>query len=335
MSNESQLSSTEAVNTPCSTTRAKNTKMGFSTVLIWLVVILAVLALAWWGKRYLETVQHNLQQETQQLNAALTTAQTQLYQQNQRIDQFQQQLHQLQSQNQTRASWFLAKAEYLIKLAAFNITFQNDTLTAEKILVEADNQLQGLNNPSVWPARQALAADIAKLTATPQVDLPGIISRIGIMSQQIEQLPRIPTMTLQAEQLVKPTATPKTPLDKLKAFAFAVSNNLKDFMVIQYDAPTGPPLLPPDQYQYIVTNMQFQLSMAQWAALHQQPTVYQESLNHAATWLRRYYSSADVAVKNILTNLDELQATSVKPAAVDLSQSLQAIHTALANVAKQ
>lgn len=340
MTPESPMLSMDAGNTPNpsassphdsqqGTAPCKKPRPSLLTILNWFVLA-AIIAVIIFSGKYLIHLANGLNQSNQHLASSLYAAEKKLAVQNQQLQNFQQQLRIFQNQNQMRTAWFLSQAEYLTKLASFVLVFQNDVITARKILLAADLQLQSLNNPQIWTVRKTLAQDIATLSAISPVDVSGIVTRINVMSQQIEQLPRTPALTISAEAL-KPHSKSQDPgfLGQVKNFSYAVSENLKGLFEIQFDAPSSAPLLPPDQFLQIVNNIQFQLTMAQWAVLHQQPAIYQQSLQRALSWIGRYYSSSDNTVKSILSNLQELQQINIKPALPDLSRSLTTLQTAL------
>lgn len=331
MNHDSQISSADQAPASTSDLPKKTSSPRFMGILCWAVTLIAIAVLAWAGQKYLSELETRITAENQHLAVSLYKTQKALAQQEVKTQLLQQQLNLFESQNQMRAAWFLSKAEYLAKLASFVLVFQNDVITAKKILNEADLQLQSLNDPQIWPVRKAIAQDLAALNAINPVDLPGVVSKLDVISQQVEQLPRIPRLIINPEALKsQKEKTPSNFFDKLKHLSLAISENLKGLFEIQYDAPLAAPLLPPDQYLQIVNNIQFQLTMAQWAALHQQAEIYQQSLARAKAWIARYYSGADVAVKSILSNLTVLEKVAIHPQVPDLSHSLQALQDALA-----
>lgn len=327
MNDEAQLS----VNTPITNTepKKKSHKYCYFFGALLIVLVIAILALMWFGKKSLDT-QQLLQRKNQQLAFALANINHQMNVQNAKLNNVQQQVNQFQTQNEMRENWLLSKAEYLTQLAAFNLVFQNDVITARKILAEADHQLESLNTPKIWAVRKVLANDIANLNTITPVDIAGIVAKIAVLSQQIEQLPHFPNLTIRPDQLKPATRTATITPMNVETIVKAVGHSLKDLVIVQHDTPAAPPLLPPDQYLYLITNIQFQLAMAQWAVIHQQPDLYQQSLNQAARWLTRYYSPGDPAVKSIASELQNLKTQVIKPALPDLSNSIEAIQQALA-----
>jgi uroporphyrin-3 C-methyltransferase len=326
MNDEAQLS----INAPITHTepKKKSRKYCYFFGVLLIVLIIAILGLMWFGKKSLET-QQLLQRKNQQLAFALANINHQMNVQNAKLNNVQQQINQFQTQNEMRENWLLSKAEYLTQLAAFNLVFQNDVITARKILTEADHQLESLNTPKIWAVRKVLANDIANLNSITPVDIAGIVAKIAVLSQQIEQLPHFPNLTIRPEQLKPATRPPATSMN-FETIVKAVGHSLKDLVIVQHDTPATPPLLPPDQYLYLITNIQFQLAMAQWAVIHQQQDLYQQSLNQAVRWLTRYYSPSDPAVKAIATDLQNLKNQVIKPQLPDLSNSIEAIQQALA-----
>jgi len=216
-------------------------------------------------------------------------------------------------------------------MASISVLEKNPQI-ASQILQAADKKIQQLNQISLMPVRQALAADIATLNAVPTVDLAGIVVQINAISAQIEDLPRIQKqdnnlVAVQAPANAVPSVSASWQ-SKVKTVISAIGENLRSLVVIKREAPNVVPLLPPDQYIYVITNIQTQLTMAQWAALHQQPQIYKQSLQQANIWIERYFSTDNSAVKAVLQSLQELTRIDVAPKLPDLSQSLQAIELA-------
>ena len=118
-----------------------------------------------------------LQDHSQQMQQQLQTEQQQrLTQLEQRLEQQQQQLM-AQTQAQVQAvrqlvqqrdsapprHWLLAEVEYLVKLAAQKVWLEQDMATAVALLQSADDKLALLDDASLLPVRQAIAADQQQL----------------------------------------------------------------------------------------------------------------------------------------------------------------------------
>lgn len=230
---------------------------------------------------------------------------------------------------------YLNEAEHLVRLAMFMLIFEGDTTTVYQLLQTADEKMQIMDDTTVtWPIRQALAKDIVAVQVVHRVDLPGLISHLNALSVQVESLPRSfePTEALTASSSSSADASTDksaaTWKEKLNKTGSRITQILGGLFVISRDVPKAAPLLPPDQYIYIITNIQAQLAMAEWAVLYRQPKIYQESLTQAETWIRRYFAENHSDTQAFLTRLDRLMAISVKPDLPDLTESLKQIELA-------
>lgn len=230
-----------------------------------------------------------------------------------------------------KRSRVLAQAEYLTRLANFSLSFERNVPVVVNLLKTADQQLSSLADPTLTSVRQSLANDIEALQAVPKVDLAGLIMRINAISQQINQLPIIPS------QLKKPImpaiTTPPPPESFWKRGLEATGRALKNVVVVRHLEQPVEPLLPPELQTYLILNIQLKLSQAQWAALHQQPEIYQQSLQQAILWIRQYFVQNDNLTQNVLENLAELQKVNIKPPVPDISNSLNLLRHELEKAA--
>lgn len=268
-----------------------------------------------------------LRQELRQLQA-----QAQQLQQN--VTQNQQALATVQSSVQTLAepqaktARALSEAEYLVQLANYNLRFQGDAAVAVNLLKTADQQLSMIEDPSITPIRQTLVNTILALQSAPQLDLAGLILQINAIRQQVMQLPVVP------DQLAKPATTlpeaaPAQPEPTWRRGLDSIGHALKEVVVVRHVDQRATPLLPPQQQGYLIQNIQLQLSQAQWALLHQQPQIYQQSLQQASAWVQQYFVSSAAATQSVLAALAQLQKIDSKPALPDLSETLQQIRAQL------
>ncbi len=66
--------------------------------------------------------------------------------------------------------WLLAEADYLVKLSARKLYLEHDIFSATELLENADQRIASLNDPNLFPLRQAMANDITALKALPIID---------------------------------------------------------------------------------------------------------------------------------------------------------------------
>lgn len=227
------------------------------------------------------------------------------------------------------ADWTLLETDYLLKLAAFNLMFEHNVPLAQQLLVTADQRLQALNDPALWPVRQVLAEDITRLNATPKVDLPGVVARLGALAQQAEQLPQLPVTAPSTPSVTPMVDTSASYVDKLRHFVAGVGHALSTMVTITRDGDKFvPALLTTEQHTYLVTNIQSQLTLAQWAVIRRQDKIYQQTLTQVTDWLEHYYSTTNPAVKGMLQDIAALKTLDINPPMPDISHSLEALQKA-------
>lgn len=223
----------------------------------------------------------------------------------------------------------LNEAQYLAQLANINLTFQGNMGVATELLKLAEQQIASANDPTLMAVRQALTGDITSLQSAPKVDIAGIIIKLDSLSQQLPNLPIVPTIHPSPRQPSTMTENKIVPAWQrgLEAMGHALTNVV---VVRRLDQPVQP-LLPPEKQTYLVMNMQLKLSQAQWAVIHQQVNVYQQNLQQVIHWIKQYFQQNAEITQNVLAQLTELQQTNIKSNGPALTRSLNAIQTALNN----
>lgn len=336
---ESETVAAEPSETPALPPVPPKPRRSHSGMLIAVIALLIALASAgawiysWWQYQNREIQSHKkiVQLETlaTKNDNALAALQTALKNTQQSVQQLN---AELEEQNKPK-NWLLAEVDNQIKLADLNLRIDNNVSLAQTLLQDADQQLAAANNAALLPVRQALAKDLAALAAAKPVDIPGVIIRLNILKQWVEQLPQTPQIVVkknpQSNQTLVNAVPAKSFSDKGKDFLARLWQSLKELVVIRNEGAQSPPLLPPTAFAFVVTNIQTQLTLAQWAALHQQELIYKQSIAQARNWIDRYFAPDDAKVKTAQILLNNLTAVNVNPAIPDLSQSLQAIQKLL------
>lgn len=228
-------------------------------------------------------------------------------------------LQQTQSNN-NRAEWRVLEAEFLTKMANDKLQLENAIPQAISLLQSADQEIRNLNDAKYLPIRKALAADIANLQATPQVDIPGIYMRLAAANEQISKLPlpNKPAQNLAAQT----NATESLPW--WKRGLQQTWQALQQIVVVRYNPKGTPPLALPEQQDFLFLNLHAELEKAQWGLLHQQPEVYRASLAQTINWIKLYFVQDAPLTQSLLTNLTELQALDIHPAMPKITDSMKA-----------
>jgi uncharacterized protein HemX len=85
------------------------------------------------------------------------------------------------------------------------------------------------------------------------------------------------------------------------------------------------PMLPPEQSWLLRENIRLQLQQAQWAAVHAQSVIFENSLVQAKAWIEKYFDRQDVDVKRARAQLNALIKTPVSIPAIDISATQKAL----------
>lgn len=217
-------------------------------------------------------------------------------------------------ENTTKEDWKLAEAEYLIRLANQRLLMDKDVLGAEKMLRNADDILEQLDDPLLFNVRRTLAQDIQQLATTPNLDLQGTYLQLEALNSQIKLLPQKGHQRRISQQ-------PNT-LDKLnttqaptveKSILDELWSTLKTLVIINHHDKPIKPLLPPVAYQQLITNVQLQLNVAQLALLKQETTIYQTALQHVSQIVTDHFDTNSNVVQHFLSITTELKQQQINP----------------------
>lgn len=293
-----------------------------------IIGVFIVLLAAVGATGYLWKLLHTDQQQLASVERTMTDMSATVKQQQVALQTAQQELQILQQQTQ-RDGVIMAEARYLVDQAAFKVKFDHDAISAAQFLQLADQRAQA-GTSALLPLRQALAQDLTALNAVPKVDVPGLVARLGALGQQLESLPQVPNEPPKVEEPAPaaPVHATETAVieSKVKLFFVGLGEAIKNLVVVTHnDEKTTPFLLTNEQRTMVVTSIQAQLTMAQWALVQRQSAVYQQSLQQAIDWVDTYFFKQSPAVVTILQTLQELKDTAIDPALPNPTHSLEAL----------
>jgi len=297
---------------PASSRRTLATVIGFIAVI--LVIVLAVAQFMMWQRL---TYQSQVQQHQ------LLTLQGQTGQQQRHLSALQQGVAAvLQTTSQKESGWRLAEADYLIRLAHYNLEFSNNVAVAVKLLRLADLRLSVIENTAVVSVRRALANQLVALAAVPKVDIAGLVLRIDALSQHIPKLPLLPN---QLPQQKAATTEAQHTKHTWRSHVDRALAELKTIVVVRHLHKPGRALLSPQQQTYLVENIQLTLSQAAWAVLHRRPQIYRHSLLLVHDWIQRYFIQSSSATQSVLSDLTRLANINIKPALPSMAAVMKAM----------
>ncbi|WP_067102085.1 uroporphyrinogen-III C-methyltransferase [Marinomonas atlantica] len=229
--------------------------------------------------------------------------------------------------------WLLAEAEYLIRLANQRLLLDKDTKGTISLLSSADTILADLEDPLMFDTRKAIAQDLQALKSIASFDLEGRYLQLSALYDQVAKLPqREPSKSWQEQQTEANSQTTEvTTSSAIKQLFAEAWQGLKSLVVINYNQKPIKPLLPPAEYQELVTGIQLQLDVAQVALLKGEPAIYEKSLSRVAIAVNQHFDTSSQATIAFMTTLTSLQQVNPNPDVPLPRASLQAMKNLMKN----
>ncbi|ADZ92177.1 uroporphyrinogen-III C-methyltransferase [Marinomonas mediterranea] len=207
----------------------------------------------------------------------------------------------------SKEDWQLAEAQYLIRLANQRLLLEKDHTNALALLQNADNILADMEDPILFDTRKAIAKDIQSLKSVGAFDLEGFYLQLNALYDSVATLPQFePSKEWQKTEEPSMTEAPSSTVSASE-IADSFWQGLKSLIVINYDRKPIKALLPPAEYQELVTGVQLQIEVAQVALVKGEKTVYQSALAKVADAIANYFDVEAKATSAFLTSLTALQ----------------------------
>lgn len=217
-----------------------------------------------------------------------------------------------------RDNWWLAEAEYYMQLANAQLQLAGNPRLARLALEFADERIRQLGNPGLTDVRRALAQELRALEAMEKPDVEGITMQLASLADSVESLP--------IEEYVTRTGRETEAIDEeVGAFDRAVESvksAFSDVVSVRRSDEEVRPLLSPDARYFLRANLRLQMQTARLAMLRGERAVFAQSLEDAASWLRRYFDTDSAAVRSALETIEQVRGEYVTADPPDISSSL-------------
>lgn len=214
----------------------------------------------------------------------------------------------------TKEDWKLAEAEYLVRLANQRILLESDLNGAETLLTNADGILAEMEDPMFFDARKAIAKDIQALKSTSHFDVEGRYLQLSALYDQISQLPqREPSKKWLAENTQDSSSKLQEATSEVGNTLNKIWSSIKSLVVINYNHKPIKALLPPAEYQELVTGLQLQIDVAQVALVKGENSIYQKALARVANAINDNFDTRAQSVTAFMTSLTSLQQVNPSP----------------------
>ncbi|MCB1826864.1 MAG: uroporphyrinogen-III C-methyltransferase [Coxiellaceae bacterium] len=328
------MSETPPINPFKKTKAAASRASALAIIAIVLTIIAAVAAALAWKQssaiskiinNYSTHIQQQADKATEDLRNTTKNLESSVQTLQKHLADVQDQLNQLSYSNaHARSQRQLGDAAYLIHMANLQIVINRNVDGALKLLKASQIQLESITDNNLISLKKAVANTIAELETTPDVDVARLLAQIEQLKVSIQKLPALPT-----QKAVTATTPKDQPVNShspwYKKLAKSLSS-LKDLVIIRHEKNPIKPMLQPQQLLFLKENIQLKLSEAEWAVLHQDTTVYQQSLDAAKAMLLEHYTNQE-AMTEPLKNIDELKKADIDPKMPDLSDILKVLST--------
>jgi uroporphyrin-III C-methyltransferase len=250
--------------------------------------------------------------------------------------------------SKNRDEWALSEIEQVLSTASQQLQLAGNVTGALIALQNADRSLSRSDKPQFITIRRAIARDIDKLKALPQVDQAGMALRLDNVISQIDNLP-----LLSDEKPAEPTApsriaaagagaargkgaaavapAPEAPglgqrlTQTWRAWSHEMWDDMRQLIRVRtVDTPDALMLSPSESY-FVRENLKLRLLNARLALLSRNEGTFRDDLGDAQQTLAKYFDARARSTQAVLGLLRQVQANNVTIDVPDLSDSLNAV----------
>jgi uroporphyrin-3 C-methyltransferase len=218
-----------------------------------------------------------------------------------------------------RFVWLLDQAEYFMRVANAQENLAGDTAGALAALTIADEYLRDAADPRLAAVRKRVAGEIAALRAVPQVDVEGLVLKLGTLDDAVDRLPLRQTAPPRFNAAAAQTPPASDGVDRAlqalrRAFTAIVS-------VRRTNAPAAT-LLTEEAAGLLGRSVDLELQMARLALLRGEAAIFRDSLGRVRRDLEQYFDTGSAEGASALVLVDELARTPLPESLPDISVSL-------------
>lgn len=221
--------------------------------------------------------------------------------------------------DQGRASFALAEARHLLRLANETLHLARDPDRAAAALRAADARLAELGDGRTLAVRQEIARELAALDALPESDPPGLALALLTLADQVQ---RLPLRTRLPDSVQPPPTEPAASASGWDHFVARVKLAFSGLITVRRTPGGAEPLLAPEQEFFLRRNLELKLESARLAALARDGAAFRHSTRAARDWLAVYFDPVAPAVREAVKDLDAMQRIELAPPLPDLSRAL-------------
>jgi uroporphyrin-3 C-methyltransferase len=226
----------------------------------------------------------------------------------------------------------LAEVEQTLVQASQQLQLAANVRGALGALQAADQRLARAEKLAATPLRRALAQDMDRLKAAPQVDTVGIAVKLDALIAQSETLPLVIAETMPA---VRTTRLRSDDSSVIGRTARDFWDEMKGLVRIRDIETPEAALLTPAQAYFLRENLKMRLLAARIALLARDEASFREDLKASQGWITKYFDGRSRATAGALAALKQVAETPVAITPPDINASLAAVRSARASREKR
>lgn len=217
------------------------------------------------------------------------------------------------AQVDTRSSYVLAEAEYLLKLADQRLLIERNPETATNLMRTVQGLLAQLEDGRLLSVREQLAKDLQLLSAIPNVDLLGIQAELLALDPVLNEL-KLPLRRLNLESDSEPEGDVQKFIDGLSAF----------IRIREVNAPITPLVSASDAGRAREV-LRLSLEQIKVALVREDQELFNAGLAQAKRLSLHYFDVTEGAGMTVMTVLSALEGTQIARDIPDVAQGLRAL----------
>jgi uncharacterized protein HemX len=222
----------------------------------------------------------------------------------------------------------LSEVEQMLVLASQQLQLAGNVRGALAALQAADQRLARAEKLAATPLRRAIAGDMDRLKAVPQVDTVGIAVKIDGLINQTDTLPLTVSETAPAP---RPASRWRAPDEHgVTRAARDFWEEMKGLVRIRDVEPADMALLTPAQSYFLRENLKLRLLSARVALLARDEPSFREDMRATQAWVTRYFDPRAKPTQAAQVVIKQLAETPVAITLPDINASLAAVRTARA-----
>ncbi|HEX8787946.1 MAG TPA: uroporphyrinogen-III C-methyltransferase [Telluria sp.] len=248
--------------------------------------------------------------------------------------------------SKNRDEWALSEIEQVLSTASQQLQLAGNVSGALIALQNADRSLSRSDKPQFITIRRAIARDIEKLKALPQVDQAGIALRLDNVISQIDTLPLLsdekpaeptaPTRVAPAPALAGGKARPAVPVPQAPGIGQRIAqswrswskemwDNVRQLVRVRTVETPDALMLSPSESYFVRENLKLRLLNARLALLSRNQGTFHDDIGDAQQMLNKYFDTKARSTQAALSVLQQVQSNNVSIDVPDLSDSLNAV----------